>query len=56
VFSTRKFEEHVGYAQEHTFMAGMAETCEWYQREGVRDRMDFDFSHEDRLLERVRGR
>jgi nucleoside-diphosphate-sugar epimerase len=56
VFSTRKFEEHVGYAQEHSFLAGMTETFEWYQREGIRDRGEFDFSHEDRLLERVRGR
>jgi nucleoside-diphosphate-sugar epimerase len=56
VFSTRKFEEHVGYAQEHTFIAGMSETFEWYQREGIRERMDIDFSHEDRLIERMRNR
>jgi nucleoside-diphosphate-sugar epimerase len=56
VFSTRKFEEHVGYAQEHTFLGGMTETFEWYQREGVRDRLEFDFSHEDAFIERMRGR
>jgi nucleoside-diphosphate-sugar epimerase len=55
VFSTRKFEEHVGYAQEHTFFGGMLETYEWFQRENVRDRLEFDFSHEDALLERLRG-
>jgi nucleoside-diphosphate-sugar epimerase len=56
VFSTRKFEEHVGYAQEHTFFGGMLETFEWFQREGIRDRLEFDFSHEDRLLERLTAR
>ncbi len=52
VFSTRKFEAHVGYAQEHSFKAGMAETFEWYQREGIHDRIEHDFSHEDALLAR----
>jgi nucleoside-diphosphate-sugar epimerase len=55
VFSTRKFEEHVGYAQEHTFWAGMQETYDWFVREGVQDRLEFDFSHEDALIERVRS-
>lgn len=50
VFSTRKFEAHAGYAQEHTFKAGMAETFEWFQREGIGDRLEIDFSHEDRIL------
>jgi nucleoside-diphosphate-sugar epimerase len=54
VFSTRKFEEHVGYAQEHTFFAGMLETYEWFTRDGVQDRLEFDFSHEDALIERMR--
>lgn len=55
VFSTRKFEEHVGYAQEHSFKAGMAETFEWYLREGVGEKMTPDFSHEDAILARARG-
>ena len=55
VFSTRKFEEHVGYAQEHSFKAGMAETFEWYLREGVGEKMTPDFSHEDAILAKARG-
>ena len=55
VFSTRKFEEHVGYAQEHSFRAGMAETFEWFQREGVHERMSIDFTHEDAILARARS-
>lgn len=55
VFSTRKFEEHVGYAQEHSFKAGMAETYEWFQREGVHEKMTVDFSGEDALLAKARG-
>jgi nucleoside-diphosphate-sugar epimerase len=54
VFSTRKFEEHVGYAQEHSFMAGMAETYEWFQREGVHEKMSVDFQHEDAILAKAR--
>ena len=53
VFSTRKFEEHVGYVQEHSFKDGMAETYEWYRREGLLEKSDFDFSHEDKLLARL---
>jgi nucleoside-diphosphate-sugar epimerase len=55
VFSTRKFEEHVGYAQEHSFKAGMAETYEWFQREGVHEKMSIDFTHEDAMLAKARG-
>jgi nucleoside-diphosphate-sugar epimerase len=54
VFSTRKFEEHVGYAQEHTFVGGMTETYEWFRREGIYERMEIDFSHEDALLARAK--
>ncbi|GHU36148.1 hypothetical protein AGMMS50256_32340 [Betaproteobacteria bacterium] len=50
VFSTRKFEEHVGYAQEHTFRAGMAETFEWYMRERIGEHMTTDFSREEAIL------
>ena len=50
VFSTRKFEEHVGYVQEHSFRAGMTETFEWYMRERVVDRMTPDFGFEDAIL------
>ena len=55
VFSTRKFEEHVGYAQEHSFKAGMAETYEWYLRAGVGEQMNHDFSHEDAFLAKARA-
>ena len=55
VFSTRKFEEQVGYAQEHSFKAGMAETYEWYLRAGVGEQMNHDFSHEDAFLAKARA-
>ncbi len=55
LFSTRKFEAHVGYAQEHSFRAGMTETFEWCLREGVLDKIEIDFSHEDRLIEKARA-
>jgi nucleoside-diphosphate-sugar epimerase len=55
VFSTRKLEEHVGYAQEHTFRAGMAETFEWYMRERIGERAAPDFSHEDAIIAKARS-
>jgi nucleoside-diphosphate-sugar epimerase len=55
LFSTRKFEEHVGYAQEHSFMAGMTETFEWFEREGVMDRIDVDFAAEDGMIAKARS-
>ncbi len=55
LFSTRKFEAHVGYAQEHSLEQGMAETFAWFQHEGVRDRFEVDFAHEDNLLEKARA-
>lgn len=55
VFSTRKFEEHVGYVQEHSFKAGMAETFEWFQRERVVEQVEHDFAHEDAILAKARS-
>lgn len=53
IFSTRKFEEHVGYAQEHSFKAGMAETFEWYKHERVAETLEHNFSDEDGFLARA---
>ena len=55
LFSTRKFEEHVGYAQEHSFKAGMSETYEWLQRENVLEKLDVDLSAEDSMIAKARA-
>jgi len=53
IFSTRKFEEHVGYRQEHTFYSGMVESYEWHLKEGKDRYLDHDFSGEDAFIARL---
>jgi nucleoside-diphosphate-sugar epimerase len=55
VFSTRKFEDHVGYRQEHTFLSGMIESFEWHQREGKDRYVDHDWAPEEAFVERARN-
>ncbi|WP_437631153.1 SDR family oxidoreductase [Sorangium sp. So ce854] len=54
VFSTRKLQDDLGYEQLYTFTSGMAQTYEWFEREGLADKLRYDFSAEDALLEMVK--
>jgi nucleoside-diphosphate-sugar epimerase len=51
-FSSDRLREDVGWDQEYTFPAMVAQTYDWYRREGV-DQKEFDFSFEDALLQRL---
>ena len=50
VFSTKKLQDHLNYEQLYTFKSGEAQTYEWFEREGLADKLQFDFSTEDALL------
>ena len=55
VFSTTKFFDHTGFRQEHTFEAACADTYEWFQRAKIHENYNWDFSHEDAIIKRLRG-
>jgi nucleoside-diphosphate-sugar epimerase len=49
VYTTTKARRQLGLAPRYTLAAGLAQTLEWYRREGL-DRRDVDFAEEDALL------
>ena len=49
VYTTTKIRAELGIRPRYTLAAGLAQTFEWYLREGL-DRRDIDFSEEDALL------
>jgi nucleoside-diphosphate-sugar epimerase len=51
-FSSDRLRHDAGWEPEYTFPAMVAQTYEWYRREGI-DAVEFDFSFEDALLERL---
>jgi len=55
VFSTKKFFEHTGFRQEHTFKAAVEDTFDWFQRAKIHENYNWDFSHEDAIIKRLRG-
>jgi len=55
VFSTRKLQEHLQFEQLYTFASGEAQTYEWFQREGLAELPEPDFSAEDALLSMLVG-
>ncbi len=55
LFDIRKLAQHTGYRQEHTMEGALAETYEWFCREGLDRTFEWDFSFEDTLLERVKA-
>ena len=55
VFSTTKFFDHTGFRQEHTFEAACADTYEWFRRANIHENYNWDFSHEDAIIKRLRG-
>lgn len=54
VCSVEKLKDHVGYWPGHTLEQGMRRTFEWFQREKLSEKLVFDFSVEDELIERYR--
>ena len=49
VYTTTRVRAELGVSPRYTLAAGLAQTLEWYQREGL-DRRPIDFSAEDALL------
>jgi nucleoside-diphosphate-sugar epimerase len=49
VYTTARIRAELGIAPHYTLPAGLAQTFEWYLREGL-DRRDVDFTAEDRVL------
>jgi nucleoside-diphosphate-sugar epimerase len=52
VFTTTKVRAELGLRPRYTLAGGLAQTFEWYLREGL-DRRDIDFSAENTLLRRL---
>jgi nucleoside-diphosphate-sugar epimerase len=50
VFGIDKLARHVGWRPRHTFRDTVTRTYEWFQREDLLHRVDFDFAFEDELL------
>ncbi len=53
VYTTTKIRTQLGLRPRYTLASGLAQTLEWYLREGL-DRRDVDFAAEDALLAAVR--
>ncbi|HRC63509.1 MAG TPA: NAD-dependent epimerase/dehydratase family protein [Dehalococcoidia bacterium] len=53
LFGIDRLRQDVGWEPEYTFPAMVEQTYEWYRREGLHESRQFDFSWEDRLLERL---
>ena len=49
VYTTTRVRAELGVSPRYSLAAGLAQTLEWYQREGL-DRRELDFSAEDALL------
>jgi UDP-glucose 4-epimerase len=49
VYTTTRVRAELGIRPRHTLAGGLAQTFEWYRREGL-DRRDMDFAAEDALL------
>lgn len=52
-FSVDRLAEDVGFRPAYTFAAAVEQTYEWFRREGLADILDFDFSWEDHMLQRL---
>jgi len=53
VYTTTRLRHELGIRPRHTLASGLAQTFEWYLREGL-DRRDVDFKEEDALLAAAR--
>jgi len=54
VYTTTRVRRELGIRPRYTLASGLAQTFEWYRREGL-DRRDVDFSQDDALLAAVRS-
>jgi nucleoside-diphosphate-sugar epimerase len=52
-FSSDRLRRDVGWEPEYTFPGMVAQTYEWFRREGLNQTREFDFSFEDELLARL---
>jgi len=55
-FSIDQLKEDVGWTPEISFPAAVEQTWKWMRDEGLDEHREFDFSFEDELLRRIRGR
>lgn len=53
VFSIDRLKADIGWAPSRTFAGTVAETYEWYRREGLHERLEWDWTFEDQLLEHL---
>jgi dTDP-D-glucose 4,6-dehydratase len=49
VYTTTRVRAEVGVLPRYTLVAGLAQTFDWYQREGL-DQREIDFAAEDAFL------
>ncbi len=54
VFDIQKYQDHVGHRQEHTLKGALAETYDWFRRDGVDKTFEWDFSKEDATLAKLK--
>ena len=55
VFSIERLRRDIGWEPAYTFRSAVEHTYEWYRSEGLFESRSFDWSWEDRLLERLGG-
>ena len=53
MYTTTRLRAELGIRPRYTLASGLAQTFEWYRREGL-DRRDVDFAQEDALLAAAR--
>jgi len=54
-FSVEKLQRMTGWTPEHDLHSMIEHTFEWFQREGIADTVEFDWTFEDQILEYVRS-
>ena len=52
-FGIDRLKRDVGWEPEYSFRGAIEQTWEWMRREGLDKALDFDFSGEDELIERI---
>ena len=53
IYSIEKAKEQLGHVPQYDFESGHRQTFEWFMREGMLAKLEFDFSYEDQLLKRL---
>ncbi|MHC4792411.1 MAG: NAD-dependent epimerase/dehydratase family protein, partial [Planctomycetota bacterium] len=52
VYGVQKLRDHLGFYTQYTLELGMRQTFEWFEKEGLADKLSFDFSVEDEFIDR----